>query len=74
MSSNTREKVIDAVASCMHRIFVVIPEEDFRNEATALMGKWANEHGSFGIEGITEAVLWWQEMATETNAFPLSRN
>jgi hypothetical protein len=71
---DVREQVLNAVTVCMNRIFKAIPAKDFEAEADALMQKWVNDHGRFGIDGIVDAVTWWQDQATETNAFPLTRN
>lgn len=72
--SDLRTKVIDAVSSCMHKIVNEISEEDFRDEASALMQKWVDEHGRFDGSGIVDALLWWQNAISETNYFPLSRH
>lgn len=74
MSDDMREKVINAVSDCMHTIIKDVSAEDFRGEASALMQKWVNEKGRFDGNGIVDALLWWQEVVSETNVFPLSRN
>jgi hypothetical protein len=73
---DARELILQAVTDCMCSIFRNhdISADDFKAEANALMLKWVTEHGSFGLDGIVEALDWWQDQATDTNAFPLSRN
>jgi hypothetical protein len=73
MSDDMKEKVINAVSDCMHKIIKDVSAEDFRGEASALMQKWVNENGRFDGNGIVDA-LWWQDNVSDTNCFPLSRH
>lgn len=66
--------VLDSVSHAMASIFGE-PDNSFKwaPEAHELMKKWADDHGSFGLDGVVNATLWWQDQASDENPFPLTR-
>lgn len=70
---DARGLVLNVTMTCMSSIFPTLQKESFRQEADKLMAHWVQDHPHFGTDGIVEAVLWWQERATENNPYPLSQ-
>jgi hypothetical protein len=73
MSEDVKMKVVGAVSFAMANIFGE-PDNSFKwlPEAASLIQKWVDDYGAFGVDGIVEATLWWQDQASDENPFPLT--
>lgn len=74
MSEDVKIKLVDGVSHSMAVIFNQ-PDKAFQwvPEASTLMQKWVDEKGHFGLDGVVDALLWWQDHATEENPYPLTK-
>jgi hypothetical protein len=77
----TKSEILDIFCNILAQVAEVPADNALRNEANALLGEWAREHGSFKIlddeNTVSPATIkmlqWWQKRAIEKNSpYPLT--